>query len=319
MLHVYGTCDVTSASEYIFRFLDDLRIEKTIDAVVMYFQFRKNDVRFNSIGAMASSFLSQLMRTDWWLFLCKRNFDQLRLFRTWTDNELLSFFEDARNFERGDRSLICVIDGMDQCDISKRPFLSQISRNSRHSDLNTKIVILSSNDAEIQALLSDHPSIDLDEQNPLSEKSSERDLDEDPYLTHLLLKRPQFLDFEPQLRAIALGCGLDLRLSRLTLEWLAFEKSFSTRRVIKWELERPLPLSPTKVFEGIMNSIPAQKRKWAREVLMWILHSFRSLTIWELGEVLSLRELPREATLASNIIQDISRQIRDCFGPLFRF
>ena len=316
MLHVYGSADVTSASEFIFRFFDELRMEKKINANVMYYRFRNNDNRFSSISAMVSTFISQLMRSDWWLSVCSRNFNKLRLFRTWTDNDLLSFFDDAQNFLRWDRSTIYVIDGMDQSDISKRRFLSEISRNSEHSEMNSKIVILSTNSVEMQASLSNHPSINLDEQAPLIEKFVESDLDGNPYLTHLLLERPQFLNFEQQLRHIAKGCGLDHYLSRLTLEWLRFEKSLSTQRAIERELKRLSPVLPSKVFKGIMDAIPSQKQKWAREVLMWVLHSFRPLTIWELGEALSLMELAAEAPLAFDAVQDLSRQIRDCFGPL---
>lgn len=57
-LHIYGSFDISEAATYAFKSLNEHRDNKTVEEI-LYFKFNKYDIRYDSIGSMANTFLNQ--------------------------------------------------------------------------------------------------------------------------------------------------------------------------------------------------------------------------------------------------------------------
>lgn len=135
ILHVYGSTGVSDAAEYIFYCLDKRRDEKqNITDIVTLSTFRRYDARCNSVGALLSTLLAQILNHENLYYAMSVEFNQTLDQRGWTDLELLIAFSKVISYTLTER-ILCVINGLNECDNSSSRFLEcifQLARNTEH-------------------------------------------------------------------------------------------------------------------------------------------------------------------------------------------
>jgi ankyrin repeat protein len=317
-LHIHGSLGISEAAEYAFQELEAGR-DKTGFNTILYFKFDRHDIRRNSIGAMANTFLSQIFGQ------CRESpasligdFEPPDFRQCWTDKDAFFFLNKIRIDLGNTGQVKWIFDGLDQCDESSYWFLSEILGIAARSEQSFKVLITSFDDKYIREALSEFPAIDLRDHvktiDPAGGNPSGPDF---ALMSEVLQDRPQFCHIESEIRDLVNSCGDDDQLRRLLLEWLRVTRSVPTKRAMEQEIRMLSPPSPKKVFERILETVTEDRRPWARKVIMWALRSIRPLTPQELEIALTLDEALGESTLESITHLDIMWEINECFGPLF--
>jgi hypothetical protein len=74
------------------------------------------------------------------------------------------------------------------------------------------------------------------------------------------------------------------------------------------------PASPKKVMKSILDSIHPERQQRTRNLIAWVLCSFRPLTVYELGLALALDVDSKGTSLDDVVFQDVVAQIQQCLG-----
>ncbi|EWZ35178.1 hypothetical protein FOZG_11211 [Fusarium oxysporum Fo47] len=285
LLHIHGTSNISNVAQHVYEGIVD-RGKSTTFRAILYFKFDKYDIRRNSIGAMANSFLLQILSqirespNDKMPDIEPPDFSNC-----WTDNDAFFFLEKLMRDITTQGEIHWIIDGLDQCDDSSGLFLSMVSDMAKNSEQHFKILVTTVDESQIRGALSEFPSIDLREHPPTADVIESIVLE---FMTELCHVRPQYRHVEQEIRQLLGSCGDDDLLRRFLLEWLLVAPCVSTKSALERELTSLAPLSPAKIFERCLQAVPEHSRPWARKVLMWMVLSFRPLTPEELGSALSL-------------------------------
>ncbi|KAH7473314.1 hypothetical protein FOMA001_g12560 [Fusarium oxysporum f. sp. matthiolae] len=312
LLHIHGTSNISNVAQHVYEGIVD-RGKSTTFRAILYFKFDKYDIRRNSIGAMANSFLLQILSqirespNDKMPDIEPPDFSNC-----WTDKDAFFFLEKLMRDITTHGEIHWIIDGLDQCDDSSGLFLSMVSDMAKNSEQHFKILVTTVDDSQIRGALSDFPSIDLREHPPTADVIESIVLE---FMTELCHVRPQYRHVEQEIRQLLGSCGDDDLLRRFLLEWLLVAPCVSTKSALERELTSLAPLSPAKIFERCLQAVPENSRPWARKVLMWMVLSFRPLTPEELGSALSLGTStdpgPDQETYG-----DLMWDIENCLGPM---
>ena len=320
ILHVHGTTGASDASEYIFQCLDVYRAENKIKEILVYFSFNAHDDRRNSIAAMINSFLAQIIiHHDYLYNAVSALYKRMSLHRSWAQADLLHLFRNVlSDWDHG--GILCVINSLDECDDSRTVFLKDLCRFASVAERRYKIAITSKTDSDLQAVLADWPTINLDDQpEDLDTVNTNLASEIEHDVLELTQHRPVICDFEKTVTDKLLKCGHDKHWRRLILNQLRLSKSPSTKLAARRELDL-LPPTPSKdVFARILATVPSEKRAWARKALIWILYTFRPLSIWELGVALALEvdSLSDETMdLDELVYQDVIADLDEVFGGI---
>ncbi|KAF5680495.1 ankyrin 1 [Fusarium circinatum] len=312
LLHIHGTSAVSNVAQHVYEGIID-RGKGTKFRAILYFRFDKHDIRRNSIGAMANSFLLQILSqirespNDKMPDIEPPDFSDC-----WTDKDAFFFLEKLMNDITSHGEIHWIVDRLDQCDHSSAMFLSMVSDMAKNSEQHFKILVTTVDDSQIREALSGFPSIDLRE-HPLTADVIESIVLE--FTTELYHVRPQYHHVEQEIRQLLDSCGDDDLLRRLLLEWLLVAPWTSTKSALEQELASLAPLSPAKIFERCLDAMPEGSRPWVRKVLMWMSLSFRPLTPEELGSALSLDNLTDPAPVQDDYL-DIMWDIEKGLSPM---
>jgi ankyrin repeat protein len=317
-LHIHGSLGISEVAEYAFQELEAGRDETLFNAI-LYFKFDRHDIRRNSIGAMANTFLSQIFSQ------CRESpagliedLEPPDFRQCWTDKDAFFFLNKITAGLGNTGQVKWILDGLDQCDESSQWFLSEILGIAARSEQYFKVLITSFDDKYIREALSGFPAINLREHVKMTDPAKGNLSGPDfALMSEVLQDRPQFCQIESEIRDLLNSCGDDDQLRRLLLEWLQVTRSVTTKRAMEQEIRMLSPPSPKKVFDRILETVTEDRRRWARKVIMWVLRSVRPLTPEELGMALMLDEASEESTLQPIAHLDILWEINECFGPLF--
>ncbi|RKK12755.1 hypothetical protein BFJ66_g2615 [Fusarium oxysporum f. sp. cepae] len=312
LLHIHGTSSISNVTQHVYEGIVD-RGKSTTFRAILYFKFDKHDIRRNSIGAMANSFLLQILSqirespNDKMPDIEPPDFSNC-----WTDKDAFFFLEKLMRDITTHGEIHWIIDGLDQCDGSSSLFLSMVSDMTKNSEQHFKILVTTVDDSQIREALSEFPSIDLREHPPTADVIESVVLE---FMTELCHVRPQYRHGEGKIRRLLDSCSDDDLLRRLLLEWLLVAPCTSIKSSLERDLTSLSPLSPAKIFERCLQAVPENSRPWARKVLMWMVLSFRPLTPEELGSALSLGTstdlVPDQETYG-----DLMWDIENCLGPM---
>jgi ankyrin repeat protein len=307
-LHLYGSPRIAQVAEYALQVVEDGRSGLFEN---LYFKFNKHDIRRNSIGAMANSFISQILSQ------CRDSPSSLigdleppDFSDCWTDKDALIFLDKIRVCMGNAGRVTWILDGLDQCDESGRGFLSQLITFPTRSEQYFKVVITTTDDDYIRDTLLEFPSINVGEHEPKTQLGEKTNF---LRLTELFQDRPQLYSFESGIRDLIISCGDDVQLRRLIIEWLRGTR-FTTQRAMEQKVRMLSPPEPRDIFEMILNGMTVDRRRWAQKVIMWMLCPFRPLTPGELEMALAMDEALDEPTLEFHL--DFMEEINECFGPL---
>ncbi|KAG4254421.1 hypothetical protein FPRO03_06761 [Fusarium proliferatum] len=310
LLHIHGTSSISNVAQHVY---EGIAGKSSYFRCILYFKFDKHDIRRNSIGAMANSFLLQVLSqirespNDKMPDIEPPDFSDC-----WTDKDAFFFLEKLMGDITTHGQIHWIIDRLDQCDDSSGLFLSMVSNMAKNSEQHFKILVTTIDDSQIREALSEFPSIDLREHPPAADVVETIVLD---FMTELCHARPQYRHVEQEIRQLLESCGDDDLLRHLLLEWLLVAPCASTKSALERELSLLTPLSPAKIFERCLDAVSESSRPWARKVLMWMSLSFRPLTPEELGSALSLgasTDPVSEQETYGNLMWDIE----NCLGPM---
>ncbi|KAF4455941.1 hypothetical protein F53441_1808 [Fusarium austroafricanum] len=310
-LLIHGTIGSSDAAECAFQKLAES--EETVFRCILYFKFDRYDVRRNTIGAMAKTFVVQILsqiRTSPATLL--GDFEPPDFSDCWTDRDAFLFLDKLRRDLGNAGRVTWVLDGLDQCDESSHWFISEMLGIAEVSEQYFKILITTGDSSHILQALSQVPAIDL------TQAVSKTGLIEEvkvEFLTALYQERPQFHRVEPRLRNLLDSCGDDELLRHLLFEWLVVSPCDSTTPALEEELSSLSPLSPSVIFEKALGTVAEEKRPWARKVIMWILRASRPMSPQELASALTLDASVDSASELSTY-QDLLWDIKQCLGPL---
>ncbi|KAG5747480.1 hypothetical protein H9Q70_009843 [Fusarium xylarioides] len=312
LLHIHGTSAISNVAQHVYEGIIDRGKSSTFRAI-LYFKFDKHDIRRSSIGAMANSFLLQILSQIRQSPNGKMpDIEPPDFSDCWTDKDAFFFLEKLTRDITTSGEIHWIIDRLDQCDESSGLFLSMVSDMAKNSEQHFKILVTTVDDSQICEALSEFPSIDLRE-HPLTADVIESIVLE--FMTELCHVRPQYRHVEQEIRQLLDSCGDHDLLRRLLLEWLLVAPCASTKSTLQQELVSLTPLSPAKIFERSLDAVSESSRPWARRVLMWMSLSFRPLTPEELGSALSL-DTSTDPVPEQEAYGDIMWDIENCLGPM---
>jgi ankyrin repeat protein len=321
ILHVHGASRISQVSDYIFQSLDDYATGTTKREIVINFKFDRDNDQCNSIVAMLTTFLarvfahSEVMR-DYVALV----FEQMSFYSSWTQSELFIMFRQVLG-HNSHGGFLFVIDGLDQCDDSRTPFLEELCNFLHNTEHHIKIVVTSTTDSTIQATLADWPTINLDDHPEIPEMTRNHLVsDVDLEVLELTQERPLFYGFEKLIAEKLLKCGHDSQWRRLVLNELRLSHTSITTSATRQKLESSSPTTPKDTFAQILERVSSERQPWARKALVWILYAFRPLKTWELGVALALEfdDLSNpEAELDKFGHQYVVANIDEIFGGMF--
>lgn len=150
-------------SEYIFRCLDADRAARQKKNIVTHFTFRTDDERYSSIAAMLNTLLVQTFSERPDLYSAVRlPLIEISRHSSWTQTDLLLLFRNVLlNCENG--GFVCAIDSISEGKKSCLAFLDDIRSLAMHTEHRFKVAVTSSTNRNLQRLLADWPTINLDD------------------------------------------------------------------------------------------------------------------------------------------------------------
>ena len=233
ILHIHGTARVSDASEYIFHCLDVHRAAKRNNEILVYFTFQRHDDRCDSVVAMLNTLIAQILNHNQDLYRAVKTwYEEMSHHRSWTQAELLLLFRTILA-DWSHSGILCVIDGLDECDDSRRELLRDLCSFFSVIERRYKIAITSTTNSFLRAKLADWPTINLDDQPEDSDSAktnlaSEIDLE----VLDLMQECPVFRDFEKTITEKFYEYGQDKHRHHLVLNQLRLSKSQSSRSAV---------------------------------------------------------------------------------------
>jgi ankyrin repeat protein len=323
ILHVYNSSAISLVTEHIFQTLDakaGTEYRYNAPHQPLYFKFQKHDVRFNTIKAMATTLIALIANHYALGFNSPQlayHYNQVEFSRSWSSEDAFFFFNHFRTTMLVDANIMLVLDGLDQCEEATHWALKELVEAAERSGTSFKVIVTSEDDGGLRTILEGHPAIDLREHVKELEGTREGNVD-DEWNSPFLPVSSHFPSLRPVLENLLSEAGEDSCLRRLVLEWLAFTKPRSRKAFLE-KIQRLSPLSPETLVKLILDNISVERQSWARKVLLWVLHSARSLSVGELAAALSMDDL---TVLSEDLLLDevaylnLADDILEVFGPL---
>jgi ankyrin repeat protein len=319
ILNVHGSSGTSSAAEYIFQRFEERRAAKPAKFTIAYFTFHQHDNRRNSVLHMLNTLLSQI-------FNHKHDFadlmdpwsDEMRIHRSWTQGDLFLMF--CQLLSRWDHNVLCVINGLDKCDNSRSACVKDLCTFASISEHHFKIAITSNSNSDLQATLTNWPTINLDNQPAgLGSMKTRLATDISHEVQDVVLHRPELGSFDNIITERLSLCGKDKRWRRILQNQLKLGKSSTSRLATRQQLEN-LPSTLHGIFANILASVPADRRTWARKAISWISNAILPLKIWELTFALAfdVDNPPEEISDIDELLyQGTASDLEDYFGGMF--
>jgi hypothetical protein len=209
ILHIHGTTRSSKAAKYLFQVLSDRHFVNPSTEIPIYFSFDKHDDRRNSILGMLNTVLAQIFSHS--LILANRGSgyaEKMTLSHSWSQEELILILRVVL-MNLNYRSIICVLDGFDECDESRRTFLKDFCYFSSVTEHRWKIAFISRTTPDIQNILSNCPTINVDENIDPENVKINLAYDIDVELMALISQRPIYTGFKDDVRDMLAKIGED--------------------------------------------------------------------------------------------------------------
>ncbi|KAI6366356.1 hypothetical protein MCOR25_005171 [Pyricularia grisea] len=289
ILYIYGHEGVRQASEYIFYHVDDNIRRGSNGEVVLYYSFRRSDVRNNAIKHMLATFLAQLICHFPTLSeIVHAQFERLLQDRGWNDYDLLNWFEYYRL--RGEiEGVSCIIHRFEECDQeSRQAFLNLFTQASRTQERPWRLCITSRAPRTLQDELKDWPFLDLDQARLQSPRSTV------PGDMAIKLEVAELLSHKPELRGLDLDLyqelskivGVEADVHRLIVSYVSNDEQWPAIASVQSILGPVVGVSIEDIVERILLRVPEPELGFA--ALRWLLYAQTALTKWELGAALMI-------------------------------
>lgn len=290
LLYVHGSSGVRQAAEFAFYDLDNTLYDKeNVNEMVLYFTFDRHDIRHDTTEDMLTTFLAQIICHNPSLSeFVVGQFERLAVDRSWSDYDLLTWFEYYRVRGHVD-GVSCVINCFEECEPeSRKAFLALVTKLSKTHERPWRIIVTSRERGTLSEELKDWPSIDLD----TATSSSREAEDKEPanlWMTsasQLFRLRPE-LKFNQAVQAELIKISeLEASLRDLVLAQVSRHSQWPRKVTVESLLGPLTSLSISGIFDRAIESIPEADRDFALRALAWIVCTPRPMTSWELGMAL---------------------------------
>ncbi|KAK7931144.1 hypothetical protein PG985_001856 [Apiospora marii] len=280
-----GGDDARAASEYVFYDLSR-RHHSNFNQLVLYFTFDRHDARRNNIQHMLTTFIAQIIghfRTHY--IVASAQFDQLRLQRSWSHEDLLIWFDLLRLYAWID-GISCVINHLDECDsVSSKAFLDFFAHKSTIQEHPWKLFITCREDGLTLRRMSEKewPAEDVVELE-LTERGDSDSVDD------LVHEHPELWPYRGLLHhEVASMAEVEPGVRRMVIDYMTESGSWSESRTIYHTFGPTQGLSLKNGIQTILSHIP--RLEMALFMLSWILHSPRPPSASEMREAILYDDL----------------------------
>ncbi|KAK8085845.1 hypothetical protein PG997_007116 [Apiospora hydei] len=282
LLYLYGSADITAASEHVFHSLK-VRYHGNLNQLVLTFTFDRHDARRRCIRNMLASFIAQIVGHF------PRHYpatveELLKLQRTWSARDLLVWFDYFRlNGNIG--AVSCILDGFDECDpVSSKEFLDFFTYKSKIQESPWRVLLTSREAGTLldQVTEAKWPAIDLAQRGTPAEGEA------GPVATSIM-KDMSFFKEHPELRPsktlfeeITGIVDVEPGLRRTIIEYMLRNRIWEEGRTITDIFG---PTEARSVVQTILGRVSCLEL--AIYVLSWILYSARPLTVREMCDAIA--------------------------------
>ncbi|KAL6831423.1 ankyrin repeat-containing domain protein [Trichoderma sp. SZMC 28015] len=316
VLNIEGPANMRLTSENLF-----IRLSKdSVSRNILYFAFRRHDHRFNTVGAMLTSLLSQLISRHQSLGNCGEAMKMLFLQRAWSQKDLLQLF-DTFHGSSIVAPTIFFIACLDECDESYHQFLELLKELESISEKSFKFIITTSigSRSQLKRAVSCWPVINLLDITSNNNRERLESLDQiyDVELKRLFGKKPVYHDFRQRVLDILANCGNDYDLGLLIIRWLANNRQADTRARAAALLKSLSNPTPQAVLETILSSFESRQTR-ALNIISWITFAFEPPTLGELAVAVKMADEAEEDDLHDIEFDDFHNDILQ-FGQIFFF
>lgn len=320
LLYLHGSSGVKRAAEFAFYDLDrSLRLKEDVNEMVLYFTFDRHDIRHDTTEDMLTTFLAQIICHNPSLSeFVVNQFERLAIDRSWSDYDLLTWFEYYRVRGQVD-GVSCVINCFEECEEeSRKEFLKLVTKLSKTHERPWRIIVTSRQRGALSEELKDWPSIDLDVTTPPVKTASAEASTADSWITShkLFRQRPELRDnqaVEAELKKIS---ELDASVQSLVLAQVSRHDTWPRADTIETILGPAADCSTSSIFDRVVAAIPEAERDFAFRALSWIVCAPRPLTAWELATALfigSEEDNGQDATTPYGYVETVIPKIVDWF------
>ncbi|KAL7942120.1 ankyrin repeat-containing domain protein [Trichoderma barbatum] len=294
MLYLHGTKHVRETAEQLFYIMEEHALKSTT-SMVLYFSFDRYDVRCDSLRDMLATFLAQI--------LCfypgvadriKLTFARFHEERGWTEADLIYWFERFRFTEQVEHVMF-VINHFDECTKgSRKQFLDNFAYLAQASENSWKVVVTSHKPGALLEELAGSWCVKLDLDASGQDLINIADTDSKGDIARLLTARPE-LHFEPSIIEDQLQYidEYDPLIKHIIWEQAAVRQDWPSETSIQTLLESltldsSLAADDDRNLEQLLAWVlkNAPEPETLRQLMTWLLHSVRPLTVWELATVI---------------------------------
>ncbi|KAB5577943.1 ankyrin repeat-containing domain protein [Coniochaeta sp. 2T2.1] len=290
LLYLHGSSGVRQAAEFAFYDLDNSLRGKDADKneMVLYFTFDRHDERHDTTEDMLTTFLAQIICHNPSLSeYVVNHFERLALDRSWSDYDLLTWFEYYRVRGQVD-GVSCVINCFEECeDESRKQFLYLVKKLSGTHERPWRIIVTSREHGALSEELKDWPSIDLDTTPPPAKEGDDKET------TNMWMSSSKLLRLRPELRdnraldeELKIISELDPSIRGLVLAHVSQHSKWPQEEVVETIFGPVKNASVKDIFDEVVDAIPDSDRDFALRALSWIVCAPRPLTVWELAMAL---------------------------------
>lgn len=286
ILHVYGTDEMAILSQELHGQLQSMQMIPN----VIYFEFRRHDVRYNNLRAMLLSFITHIMTRFPWVPIASSYSTALMMpgllpYCSLSLTDLLNMFR-AMIMWRDMPTMLFIVACLDDCDAHTNRFLALLHSMREITEGKQRFIITSSPDEKLKSRLAGAYELDTDDFDKTSDTVWTDTFDGmyGFHLNRLRDRRPAFRESIPELTDILQRCSPDHRLGSLISRWLTTERRGvrDTRSGARKLIESLQPATADSALHTIVNSFGQDSdRAWV--YIDWLTVVFRPLTLQELA------------------------------------
>jgi ankyrin repeat protein len=213
----------------------------------------------------------------------------------------------------GGRSVICVINAIQECQYGIRPFLTDLVALADTAETQFKVIISSTFQAgEFPGSQKSCHEISLDNEENMHSQALERIEDS---LSKLVQNKPALRTFKKDIAAqVCQSETLNFLQASLSLKYLETARVQSTPFSVQSMLRSLSQTTPEMAVQHAINNSDPSIRQWTLDILAWVSYSFRPLRLEELATAMALKDWkktpdPVDDYLARDIATDLTQAL----------